>query len=647
LSSGKKFQCNILVIISILTYTLSLSLFTIAKHHSFSTYAWDLGIFNQGFWTTTFQDKVFEYTCEKHLVESGSFFGIHFSPILFTVVPIYYLFPYPTTLLVVQSLILALSVVPVYKMAQTRFTIEQSVVISTLYLLNPALHGVNCYDFHVQAFLPLALNYLIYYTYQDNPVGMMLASNLALSIQEQVFYIILAFTGFMLVRYYLSREQEDFRRRIFLVLIILASAILWRYTSSQVIDYFNPEIPEHLKAGQHFAVLGANDPAAIPLHIVLNPGSTLRALMFQWYDKLVYLLSHFTPYLFLMTQELYLLIPTLPWFAISTLSNYPPYYRIGFQYSAYIIPFIYNGFIVGLGKEASNPSLHRKLRLVSVLIIVTSLSLSPLSPLTRGFYLSPSYQKPDLGERNQRIHEIIAMIPRDSSILTQDNLFPHISGRLDAYVMIPSTFRDVKTWKNAMMWITTRDTEYILMDLESDPHGTGKYMLDIARREGYGLVSMYDNVYLYRKDYDQPPLQYELVNLTYPVSELIPQNTRMVPDVNGTFGTVLRYYNTTIPSRTLWHGPYEVMPRGDFWAGFVVKTLNNTTEEVIRLDVYTNRTILNTMTFNETALTNDTWTVLWLNFTLSDIVYDLEFRGFLDDENTSIRLDSVQLTQTR
>ena len=72
MKGGKKIQSDIFVLISILVYTISLSLFTIAKHYSFSTYAWDLGIFNQGFWTTAFQDKIFQYTCEKRLVESGS-----------------------------------------------------------------------------------------------------------------------------------------------------------------------------------------------------------------------------------------------------------------------------------------------------------------------------------------------------------------------------------------------------------------------------------------------------------------------------------------------------------------------------------------------------------------------------------------------
>lgn len=647
MSSGKKFQSDILLLISVLTYTTVLSLFTIAKHNSFSTYAWDLGIFNQGFWTTVFQDEMFHYTCEKHLVESGSFFGIHFSPILFTILPIYYLFPNPTTLLVTQSVLLGLSVIPIYKLAQRCFTHSQSLLISTLYLLNPALHGVNSYDFHVQAFLPLILNYLIYYTYDDNPLGVLFTANLALAVQEQVFYIILTFSGYLVIRYLFKQGPQELRKRVPLLSMIIVSTIIWRLASGHVINHFNPTIPDHLKAGQHFAILGVDDPAQIPLYILKHPKSVLNALIFQWYDKLVYILTHLTPYLYILSQGVLLLIPTVPWFAISLLSNYPPYYRMGFQYSAYLVPFVFTGFVAGLAEDTKlHQIINKKLRIMALLAIVTSLALSPLSPFTKGFYLSPSYQKPELDIRNQRILETLRLIPRNASVLTQDNLFPHLSCRENAYVMIPSTFRDVKTWKNAMTWITTRETEYILMDLESDPHGTGKYLLDIAKREHYDLVSFYDNTYLYKKGHNADPIQYEPVNITYSVKELVLQNMKEKPSENTTYGFVSYFYNRTLNSRTLWHGPYAVMPKGNFTAQYRIKTMDNTISEPLRFDIFKNNTVMNSVVINENNLLNNTWTHLGLNFTLSDIVYDLEFRAFLDGNHTKIELDSIRLTQT-
>ena len=74
---------HLLLYSGVILYTLILSYFMISKHRSFATYAWDLGIFNQAFYTTAKLGETFYYTCELHFVEGGSFFGIHFIPILY------------------------------------------------------------------------------------------------------------------------------------------------------------------------------------------------------------------------------------------------------------------------------------------------------------------------------------------------------------------------------------------------------------------------------------------------------------------------------------------------------------------------------------------------------------------------------------
>jgi uncharacterized membrane protein len=646
----RKHQGALLMAVSMLTYVVVLSAYTISKHNSFSTYAWDLGIFNQGFWTTVNLDRVFYYTCELHLVPSGSFFGIHFSPILYTLVPFYYLFQGAEALLVAQSILIALSAIPVYLIARTWFDEGYSGLLASLYLLNPALHGVNCYDFHVQAFLPLILGYLLYFTMKKNWGGILISANLAMAVQEQVLYIVLAFAGYLLVKPLIEREKEGGALRSMLpgIALVLISVVAWRLLSVTVISYFNPVIPDHLLAGQHFAVLGVDAPLKIPLHVLRNPGAVIRALTYEWYNKVVYILGLFAPVIFLVLQSPQYLIPTLPWFAISLLSNYPPYYRIGFQYSAYVIPFIYASMIAGFGKvsQTSNGSnLRRSMTILTVALVASSLAVSPLSPLTMGFYMSPAYQKPGQTTRTDIVHDMVSMIPPESTVMTQDNLFPHLSSRENAYVMVPSTFKDVATWKNAIGWITSLETEYILIDMETDPHDTVKFLLDIVKRGEYGLVSFHDNVYLYRRGYETNPVSYEPINITYTSIELIPQNMKVVTDKTGNTGRVLAYVNTSIRSRTLWYGPYQILPTGEYQASFRVKTLDPGAGGYITVDAYANRTVLGSTTFTESTLKIGEWTEVKLRFSLTEVVYDLELRGFLVTQNTTIRLDWINLTQ--
>ena len=407
--------------------------------------------------------------------------------------PFYYLFQGAESLLVAQSILISLSAIPVYKIAQIWFDKGYSVLIASLYLLNPVLHGVNCYDFHVQAFLPLILGYLLYFAMKKNWAGMLLSANLAMAVQEQVLYIILAFADYLLVKSMIERENEGgtLRSRLIVVALVLISVLAWRVLSVMTISHFNPVIPDHLRAGQHFAVLGVDAPLKIPLHVLRNPGTIIGALTYEWYNKVVYILGLFAPVIFLVSQSPLYLIPTIPWFAISLLSNYPPYYSIGFQYTSYVIPFIYASMIAGFGRVSHTSNvvkLRRNMGILAVVLIASSLALSPLSPLTRGFYMSPAYQKPDQTARTEIVHEMISMIPPESTVMTQDNLFPHLSNREHAYVMVPSTFKDVATWKNAIGWITSLETEYVLIDMETDPHDTVKFLLDIVKRGEYGLV---------------------------------------------------------------------------------------------------------------------------------------------------------------
>jgi len=642
-------QYELMVLVAILLYTLTFSGYTLSKHHTFSTFAWDLGIFDQAFWTTVNMDKIFFYTSELHLSESGSFFGIHFSPILFTIIPFYYLHQNAETLLVIQSLILGLSALPIYKIANLYHRKHTSCLLSCLYLLNPALHGINSYDFHVQAFLPLILGYALYYTLSHQWLSFLIVLNLSLATQEQVVYLMFAYIFFLAL--ILVKDQSTGRnRKLQIFLLFILSVATWKLLSSWIISYFNPTISAHLKAGQHYAVLGVDDPLEIPLYALTHPVKVFQALNFEWYNKLGYLLCLFTPYLIAFSQTPLFLIPTAPWFAISLLSNYPPYYRIGFQYSAYIVPFIYTGFIAGLNQLLSNrdPQHREKLiRALTVLMIITSIALSPLSPLTYGLHLSPGYEKPVYTVRTQRLNQIVDMVPEDASILTQDNIFPHFSNRLDGYVMIPSTFKDVKTWKDAITWITSIETDYILIDLETDPHNTMRYAFSIVRQQDYQLLAFYDNIYLYKKGYTGDIISYEPINQTYTYNDLIPQNMKTINDPTSSTGNILTYQNMSLQTRTLWYGPYEIAPRGNYTATFMVKTSDNTQREAISLDAFHNQTIINSRIITENQLNNNTWTPIQVNFTLNQIAYDLELRGFLHGENCSLSLDYIRIEEHR
>src|ERR1700730_16411549 len=96
-----------------LVYFVLYSILSVLRHETYHSFGPDLGIFDQVFWNTT-QGPVFASTMSLAQVDPHSSLSDHFSPIYLALLPAYALIPRPATLLVIQTLFLALCVWPIY-----------------------------------------------------------------------------------------------------------------------------------------------------------------------------------------------------------------------------------------------------------------------------------------------------------------------------------------------------------------------------------------------------------------------------------------------------------------------------------------------------------------------------------------------------
>src|SRR5467141_3528827 len=104
-------------------YFLLYSTLSVLRHASYHSFGFDLGLFDQVFWNTT-QGRPFESTMSQALPVPHSLLGDHFSPIFLLLMPFYFAFPHPETLLVLQTLALALGAWPVYLLARLKLPAE-------------------------------------------------------------------------------------------------------------------------------------------------------------------------------------------------------------------------------------------------------------------------------------------------------------------------------------------------------------------------------------------------------------------------------------------------------------------------------------------------------------------------------------------
>jgi len=141
----------------------------------------------------------------------------HFSPILLTCLPFYWLWPTPKTLLVIQACVLAFGAVPLYLIGRALWRDRScALALCLAYLLNPLLSRVALYDFHAVAFLPVLFFYACwaFLTRRTRWAWLLLVS--CLCVKEGVAVLLLAFGVFL------------FGRRMYRAgLALIALAVAW------------------------------------------------------------------------------------------------------------------------------------------------------------------------------------------------------------------------------------------------------------------------------------------------------------------------------------------------------------------------------------------------------------------------------------
>lgn len=494
-----------LVGVAIGVYTITFSYLTIMKYYGFRTYAWDLGIFTQSLWTTLSGQGFFYHTPELFVNPSGSFFGVHFSPILFLVLPFYWIMPTPETLLVLQSFILALAAVPIYKLAKENAGGRiVGLTFAFAYLMFPAVHFVNWYDFHVQVFLPLFFTCIIYYVMKGDWPKYFLFVFLALMCEEHVALIIFFVGIYIAWRYRVSilstiRGEKTAEKKLLIPFITMIISIVWYwFTIWQRNTFFpiNPEAMGEFLGSANFSILGARDPLEIPLLIVLRPWNAVQALAYDGHIKLLYVALLFGPLAFFSFKAPSALIPTIPWFGMSFISQTLCHHMLGHQYEAYVVSFIFVAAIFALKKNYSKKSELKHITGSVQKIVVSSLIffvvVSPLCPVIR--FLFPDYTSIYIGEHERLLSEVVNMVRPNASIMTQNNLFTHFSHRINAYI-VPDRFLGTGIHDIAVDFVnvTLDKVEWVLVDNKTDPIATALVLSLLETKPQFTLIASRDN----------------------------------------------------------------------------------------------------------------------------------------------------------
>ncbi len=477
-----------------MTYTVVLSIFEIVIYRSFRIFTWDLGIFNQALWNTL-HGRLLYYTAEPYYTTTGCFLAAHFSPILLLLIPFYAICPTAETLLVISTLLIAIGALPAYAIANFFLKNEKiAVVLGILYLLYPPLQGVTLSGFSLESFSGTLFLFILYYLLKADFKKLALVLPLGLMTHEASIPVI-AFIGVYGMLFYRSAKGKGLQASV----IILGISTLYFFVAQYMRIFFG--FTGRSSLWHEWAIIGANSTSDLPLRILLNPIAALNALTFDWTAKLLYVTFILLPFLFLPLLGLRGLIPAFPYLFISLTSSYRLYYSLEGHYAAFISPFIFLGFLHGLTRLQKHSLFKMSVsKLVKLALLLTATLLIVLLPP-----LYAQYQVFNLDwKKNNIIENAISRVPQNASILTQSNIFPHVSSRPNTYTIAPPIWSAEyeRVDKEILQNLGKLNIEYVLLDFSAEQsYFSAAYLIYtdfiIPNADRYSIVYAKEGVVLF------------------------------------------------------------------------------------------------------------------------------------------------------
>lgn len=478
------------------TYAVFMSLLTLARHNTFNSYAFDLGIHSQSFYTITTRGYPLTTLYGPDPVNQ---FSDHFAPIFYLLTPAY-LLTGVRGLLVLQSVALAAGAPAVYLLARHRLTSHSlAAVLSAAYLLFPALHGINHFDFHEIAFATPLLLWSLYFLVARRFRWFALLLLLALLTKEEV-----ALTGASLGIYLLLLGET--RRGTAVIALCLAYFLL-------VTGLIMPALGGGADVARFAGMTadGFSGFIGVGMTLVTNPIFTLLYALFDP-DKLRFLAQLLLPVVLLpLAAPPATWIIAIPALATLLLSSYQPQYQLETHYPAIVIPAIFF-----LAIQAAARLEHGKLAAKPLAAAVLTASL--LMNWQFGWLGGKLYNGiPQPTTHDRVLEQLIAAIPATASVSTMNNLVPHLSDRDHIY-----------------LFPIVADADYLLFDsslsanywpyTSIDPRGEAiSALLPYLNSGDYGLVQQEDSVILLQRHISTTANQAAvatLLSVTYPAAVL-------------------------------------------------------------------------------------------------------------------------------
>lgn len=365
-----KHKYQIILWTFVVVYIIYFSYLSILRYKTLYASYFDLGIMNQTVYNTQAAISKRDPTRILEMTDTDGMdqikrMAIHSDIILVLLAPFYFIFAGPETLLVIQTIIVALGAVFIFGITTELLTKSKQkqfagLIFALAYLLYPPVERANLFDFHAVVLATTFLLGMFYFWLRRRYKLSLLFFLLGIFSKEQVAITTMLFGVYSL---FSGRKQKG--NKIYSLSIVGAS-LVWFVLS---VFFLIPTFRGH----HHFALERYSDFGDSPIRIIIgilkSPYSIVKHI--TQIESLRYFFFLFSPLGFLSLLSPPLIFVATPELAINILSNNTNMRNIFFHYTAVITPFIFIAAIYGARKMGS-----RGLFLISLYVLSWSLILS-------------------------------------------------------------------------------------------------------------------------------------------------------------------------------------------------------------------------------------------------------------------------------
>ena len=438
--------------------TTLLCVVTVLLYKAYWTPNFDFGIFSQMFYYM--KETLIPYTtCERDRLLSH--FAVHFSPIFYLLLPFYFVFPSPITLLVLQALISVSGIFPLVLIAKKyNHSNLTSFFLAICYLGIPAITGGNLYYLHENVFLSPLLLWLFYFVEKKSSLPAFVFAFLVMLVKEDAPIYIIIFGIYLIVSKRNTRLGLGLSG-VALAYFALVLGLLDAFGEGAMVGRFE----NFNKSGEPISLTG----------VVLTAFSNPAYLISECFEnnRILFLLQLFVPLMFLpfFTRKYSRLILLVPVVLVNLLSDYAYQHDMNYQYVFGPLAFV-------IYLTVMNAADMGRVRRTKILLLAATASVMVFYSMYYGRFSVVRDYKSNMAE-HRAIYNALETVPDDASVSASTFLVAALSEREVIY--------ELESTKNI--------TEYYVLDLR---YKNDKYPLEYFTEGDYETVCLNNYVGVFR-----------------------------------------------------------------------------------------------------------------------------------------------------